>query len=207
MKPIRIFFLVTVLSLSATDGFAEKITPAEVIEEFHGVLLGVMKKAKSLSTKERYIELEPAIVSAFDLGFMIRVATGRAWRKASADHQRQLSEAFRRMSIAIYAFRFKGYSGQRFETLKSVDGPRQTILVHTQIVSPPKKGQTRPQITKLTYVTKKINEVWKIVDVLLDGGISEIAVRYSEYRAILKTSGPGVLAERLNKKADLLIVE
>jgi hypothetical protein len=39
----------------------------------------------------------------------------------------------------------------------------------------------------------------------LDGGISELSVRHSEYRTILKTKGAGILAKRLNKKADQLI--
>jgi phospholipid transport system substrate-binding protein len=111
------------------------------------------------------------------------------------------------MSIATYTFRFRDYSGQRFETLKSSEGPRMTKLIHTRIVSPPKNKDKQEQVRRLTYVTKQIRGMWKIVDVLLDGGISELSVKHSEYRTILKTKGVGVLAERLNRKADQLIAD
>ena len=207
MKQVRVIFLILALALSTTAGATENSNPAKVIEEFHSVLLAVMKEAKSLAAKERYTKLEPAIVMAFDLGFMIRVASGTAWRKASDEHKDHLTKAFRHMSIATYAFRFKDYSGQRFETLKTRDGPRRTKLVHTQIVSPPKNKEKREKVVKLTYVTKNIKGMWKIVDVLLDGGISELSVKHSEYRTILKTKGAGVLATMLNKKADQLIAD
>jgi len=207
MNQVRILILILALAVNATASSAEITSPTKVIENFHAVLLAVMRDAKSLAAKERYTKLEPAIVTAFDLGFMIRAASGTAWRKSSNDHKSQLTEAFRRMSIATYAFRFKGYSGQRFETLKTSEGPRRTKLIHTQIVSPPKNNEKREQKVKLTYVTKNIKGKWKIVDVLLDGGISELSVKHSEYRAILKTKGAGVLATVLNKKADQLIAD
>ena len=207
MKQIRIIILILALVLSTTISAAEKTSPTKVIEEFHTVLLAVMKEAKSLRAKDRYAKLEPAIVEAFDLDFMIRVASGTVWRKASEEHRSQLTEAFRRMSIATYTFRFRDYSGQRFETLKSSEGPRMTKLIHTRIVSPPKNKDKQEQVRRLTYVTKQIRGMWKIVDVLLDGGISELSVKHSEYRTILKTKGVGILAERLNRKADQLIAD
>ena len=207
MKLVRILVLILALAVNAAVSAAEIPSPTKVIENFHAVLLRVMKEAKSLAAKERYTKLEPAIVTAFDLGFMIRVASGTAWRKASDEHKSQLTEAFRRMSIATYAFRFKGYSGQRFETLKISEGPRRPKLIHTQIVSPPKNKEKREQVVKLTYVTKQFNGKWKIVDVLLDGGISELSVKHSEYRTTLKTKGAGRLATILDKKADQLIAD
>jgi|TARA_B100000315_G_scaffold185427_1_gene174559 phospholipid transport system substrate-binding protein len=205
MKQARVLILILALAINATASAAENIPPTKVIESFHAVLLEVMKEAEKLTAKERYAKLEPAIITAFDLGFMIKVASGTAWRKASVEHKSLLLKAFRRISIATYAFRFNDYSGQRFETLKAREGPRQTKLVHTQIVSPPKKKAKREKVVKLTYVTKNIKGMWKIVDVLLDGGISELAVKHSEYRSTLKTKGAGALASALNKKADQLI--
>ena len=203
---MRLFWIVIVLLvLSENNVFAENRKPENVIDTFHAVLLQVMKEAKSSSAKERYAKLAPALDGAFNLGFMIRVASGSAWRKANGADKNALTKAFRRVSIATYAFRFKGYSGQRFETLKTSDGPRKMKLVHTQIVSPSKKK--RDDIVKLTYVTKKFKAGWKIVDVLLDGGISELSVKHSEYRTTLKTKGAGALAKILDKKSDQLIAD
>lgn len=209
MRVMRFFLIVVLFGIGAADGFAveknQDKSPGEVIGAFHAVLLGVMKDAKSLTSQERYNRLAPAIDAAFNLGFMARVASGTSWRHASEADKSQLKKAFRRMSIATYAFRFTGYSGQRFETLKTGDGPRKMRLVYTRIVTP--KKSKRDEKVKLTYVTKKFKTGWKIVDILLDGGISELAVKHSEYRMILKTQGAGALANRLNQKADQLIAD
>jgi len=180
-------------------------SPSRVIDEFHEALLSVMKKSKTLSGRERYKKLEPALDRAFKFDFMIKLATGSAWRKASKKDKSDLTQAFRRMSIATYAYRFKGYSGQQFHTIKATPSVRKTNLVFTQIVLP--KINKEDEIIKLTYVIKQFGEVWKIIDILLDGGISELSVKYSEYRATLKTNGPSSLAQKLNKKADELIMD
>ena len=46
---------------------------------------------------------------------------------------------------------------------------------------------------------------WKIVDVLLDEVISEMAMRVSEYRATLRSKGADALAKALNKQAGRLM--
>jgi len=197
------FFVLVSLGLNLPNASASEISPSEMVDEFHGTLLKVMKNAKSLSAKERYEKLEHALDRAFEFKFMVRLASGTSWSKASKQHRSYLTQAFRRMSIATYAYRFKSYSDQRFVTIKTAPGMRQTKLVFTKVVSPSKNG--KDDITKLTYVTKKFGPVWKIIDILLAGGISELSVRYSEYRATLRTKGALGLARILNKKADELI--
>ena len=53
----------------------------------------------------------------------------------------------------------------------------------------------------LTYVTKKVEGSWRVIDVVLDTGISELAVRKSEYRQILQQGGIAGLTQTLNEKA------
>ncbi|MEK9723668.1 MAG: ABC transporter substrate-binding protein, partial [Rhodospirillaceae bacterium] len=56
----------------------------------------------------------------------------------------------------------------------------------------------------LTYVTREVQGAWRIIDVLVDAGISELAVRRSEYRLILKTDGIDGLITVLGDKASAL---
>jgi len=46
---------------------------------------------------------------------------------------------------------------------------------------------------------------WQVIDILLEAGISELATRRSEYRAILKNGGMTELAAVLEQKALNLI--
>jgi phospholipid transport system substrate-binding protein len=201
----RLFICILAFGCISLDGVADEIKPNQVITTFHDSLLKVMKSASSDSIRERYKKLDLAVDKAFHLSFMIRAASGTTWRKSSEKHKISLLKAFRHISVATYAFRFNGYSGQRFETLETVNGLRGMKLVDTQIISP---NQNKPnKVVRLTYVTKKFSVGWKIVDVLLDGGISELSVRHSEYRSTLKTKGAGFLAKILNQKAEQLIAQ
>jgi phospholipid transport system substrate-binding protein len=47
--------------------------------------------------------------------------------------------------------------------------------------------------------------VWRIADVYLDGTISELATRRSEFAAILRSRGIDGLIEKLNTKANSLV--
>ena len=173
--------------------------PSEVVDRFHEVLLSVMKTAGSTSVTARYKELKPEMEKAFNLPFMIRITVGSSWNRASEQQKSELIEAFKRMSVGTYAYRFNGYSGQIFKTLKVRTGPKGTRLVDTRIENPNDDSVT------ITYVMGKFGDKWKIIDVLLDRGISEMAVRVSEYRSILRSRGVRALARALSKKAANLL--
>jgi len=173
--------------------------PSEVVDRFHGVLLSVMKTAGSTSVIARYKELKPEIEKAFNLPFMIRITVGSRWNAASEQQKRELIEAFKSMSVGTYAYRFNGYSGQIFKTLKVRTGPKGTRLVDTRIESP------NDESVRITYVMGQFGDKWKIIDILLDRGISEMAVRVSEYRSTLRSRGVKGLARALSKKAANLL--
>ena len=130
---------------------------------------------------------------------MIQIATGSYWRKAQDADRERLVAAFARLSSGTYADRFDGYSGQSFATINESEGPRGTLLVATQIRRPDDAPVT------IAYVMTGAEGRWTAIDVLLADGISELAVRRSEYRRILRDGGIGRLIVELNRKADTLI--
>lgn len=171
----------------------------KLVDEFHVTLLDVMKRAKSLGVAGRFQKLKPEVGERFDIKLMVALTTGRHWRAAAPQDRKRLADAFHRFSAATYASRFSGFSGQSFKTVDVREGPRKTQLVRTQIVSP----GSNP--VGITYVTRAVGGAWRIVDVLLDDGISELAVRRSEYRSTLSANGVTGLVQLLNTKStDLL---
>jgi phospholipid transport system substrate-binding protein len=191
--------LVFLVLLAVFPANARENTARTIVERFHDSLLVVMKNAGPLGIKGRYEHLAPEIEQAFHLPLMAQITAGSFWRKATDTQREQLVKAFSHLSIGTYAAQFKDYSGQVFETLGERSGPQKTTLVQTRIVSP----GTNP--VGLTYVTKKIKGQWRIVDILLDNDISELAVRRSEYRQVLKKSGVDGLIATLTSKADALV--
>jgi len=155
-------------------------TPSQVIDSLHHALLDVMKNATELGYEGRAEKLAPLIPEYFDVSFMARKSVGRYWKGASEEDQRRFLETFTRFMVANYAGQFDGYSGQTFETLGAEPARMETVVVKSVLVDP--KGDN----VELNYRMRELNGVWKIVDIYLDGTVSELALRRSEFSSIVK---------------------
>jgi phospholipid transport system substrate-binding protein len=169
--------------------------PTEVVRHFYGELLDAMQRAATLGAKGRYQKLEPVVLGAFDVPFMARLSIGPSWAKLTTEQKRRTATAYGRYIAAVYATRFDGYSGERFEVLGEQQIKHAT-LVKTQIV----KANGEP--VSINYVLHNNDIAWQIRDAYLSGSISELATRRSEFSAILRTNGIDALISSLNKKAD-----
>ncbi len=169
------------------------------IRAFYEVLLDVMKQADKLGVRGRYDKLAPAIRSAYDLPTMTRIAVGPDWSKIPPEQQAALIDAFSRRSIATYANRFDGYSGQSFEVDPEVETRNTGRLVRSKLLRPPEIPVT------LNYLVRGSGDTWKIVDVYLAGFISEMATQRTEFRGILDKGGPAGLIANLNQQIDKLM--
>ena len=195
----RLLFVGIIAYSSAA--IASEPPPSKIVTAFHKVLLSSMKSAKTLGLKGRYKKIAPRIAQSFHFPLMTQVSAGSYWRKASKEQGEKLIAAFTHISISTYASQFDGFTGQSFVIKSERVGPQKTILVRTQIIVPASKP------IDISYVTKKIKGQWRIIDVLLNNGISELAVRRSEFRQILSTGGIDKLIMALNAKADQLLNE
>ncbi len=72
------------------------------------------------------------------------------------------------------------------------------VMVRSQIV----KANGEP--AKVDYLMRRSGDSWLISDIYLDGTISELATRRSEFGAILRSQGIDGLIASLNRRADLL---
>lgn len=187
-------------ALIQASALAESSDPAvSRITVFYGVLLDTMKQAKQLGVKGRYDKLTPVLVKTYDLPSMSKLAVGPAWSTLTPQQQAAIINAFTRMTVATYASRFDGFSGEQFQILETSDRPNGDKIVKTQIIK--SDGGAVP----LNYLMRKSGADWKIVDIYLDGTISELANRRAEFGAILKSGGPDALVVSLNKQGDKLL--
>ena len=72
------------------------------------------------------------------------------------------------------------------------------VMVRSQII----KANGEP--VKIDYMMRRNGDSWLISDIYLDGAISEVATRRSEFAAILRNEGIDGLIAALNRKADIL---
>lgn len=206
------FFLVALLILPpamAATATAADGSPTAVIEDLHAVLLKALKTTPSgkAGIDDRYQLFNPVMRRVYDFGRMIEVVTGSAWAGADDGERRALTDAFARLSVMIYAERFAGgYAGERFEISGERPGPRDSryvdTLIHRGTSAPLQPGEDAE--VKVTYVLTEADGGWRIIDVLLDRSISELALRRSEYATVLRQGGVAKLTEVLNAKADAI---
>lgn len=180
----------TITNPTPTDGQ----TPTQVVEEFHGALLAMMKGSDDMSFDQRVEFLTPKMGQAFDLGFMSSKSVGRQWKKLSGDQQRTWREKFEQLTISNYAGRFSDYTGEEFRTVGKEPAARDTILVLTRVEVP------NDEDVDLNYRLRETREGWRIIDIYLKGTVSELALRRSEYSSTLKRDGFEDLATAIDEK-------
>jgi phospholipid transport system substrate-binding protein len=169
------------------------------IRAFYDVLLEAMKQADKLGVRGRYDKLAPVIRSTYDLAAMTRLAVGPDWNTIPPEQQAALIDSFARRTVATYANRFDGYSGQSFDVEPEVETRNTGRIVRSKLIRPPEIPIT------LNYLMRGSGDTWKIVDVYLAGFISELATQRTEFGAILKSGGPAALIESLHQQIDKLM--
>ena len=169
--------------------------PTDVVRNFYAQLLDVMQHSGTLGARGRYQKLEPIVLRMFDVPYMARLSIGPSWARLSPDQKHRAAQAYGRYLTALYATRFDGYSGERFEVLGE-----QQIKHGTMIKSRVVKSNGEPVL--INFVLHDNDIAWQARDVYLDSAISEVATRRSEFASILRTSGIDALIASLNKKAD-----
>jgi phospholipid transport system substrate-binding protein len=178
-------------------GAAAASDPEQPVQSFYELLLSNMKQGGMLGESGRYARLAPVVDRTFDIPSMTRLAVGPYWETLGSAQQQQLMAAFAHYVAATYADQFASYSGQQLQ----VTGGRPyggDVMVQTKIV------KADGEATRLDYRMHQVQGMWEISDVYLDGTISQLAVRRSEFRSILQREGVEGLVVALNRKTDLL---
>ncbi|MDB5395963.1 MAG: Hopanoid biosynthesis associated rane protein HpnM [Rhodospirillales bacterium] len=168
------------------------------IEAFDSTLLDVMKNADKLGYKGRYDKLAPVITKTYDLPLMARISVGPQWASLSPEEQAKINEAFKALSIATFASRFDGYSGETFKITGESPTTGGDDVVDTKLIRP------NDEPVDLNYRMRKTGDDWKVIDVFLSGTISQLANYRSEFATTLRTKGADGLVQLINDKVAAL---
>jgi phospholipid transport system substrate-binding protein len=167
------------------------------IQSYYQQLMPTIQQAGRLSVRERDKRFTPAISSAFDLPTMTRLAVGPAWQSFSPAQQAAVRDAFAKFIIADYASQVKDYSGESFVVdPQSVLEPRGGgEIVKTRLLQP--GGRT----VSINYLVRG----GRVIDVYLNGTISDLATRRDEFASIIASGGADGLIKRLHDRTQKLL--
>jgi len=185
------------ITMLAYPAHAALASGGDTVQGLYDALLGTMKSGRSLGQSGRFARLEPVIRRSFDIPTMARLSVGSSWATLSEAQRQQVIGSFGRYISAIYADRFDSYAGQKLQ----VTGEQPAaagVMVKSQII----KANGEP--VNVDYMMRRNGDTWLISDIYLDGAISEVATRRSEFGAILKNEGIDGLIAALNRKANIL---
>jgi phospholipid transport system substrate-binding protein len=185
------------LAILPQPTFAAPASGSDTVQGLYDTLLNTMKNGRTLGQSGRFVQLEPVVRRTFDIASMARLSVGPSWAKMSEAQRQHVTDGFGRYISAIYADHFDSYSGQKLQVTDE-QSTATGVIVHSQIV----KANGEP--VKVDYLMRKNGDAWLISDIYLDGAISEVATRRSEFAAILRNEGVDGLIAALNRKADML---
>jgi phospholipid transport system substrate-binding protein len=211
MKRLSAVALLTLMAIAAVPAFAEDgvasaqaqtpvaaTSASGVVKNFYAQLAAVMKQGDQLGFSGRYKKLEPVVGTAFNLPLMTRFAVGLVWNDATAEEQDQITKAFTTFSVATYANRFAKYNDEQFavtDEKPTADGK----LIETTLTT---KAGT---VYRLNYLMRQDEAGhWRIVDVFMNGAISELATRRAEFSSVIQRDGIGALVNSLDEKTRMM---
>ena len=166
-------------------GYAEE-RPSIVVEKLHNILLANMKDAITLKFEGRRNLLAPVVRKAFDLETMARVSAGAAWQEMSDSERSAVVGAFSDCTIANYASQFDNFEGERFEIKGEAAVGRGNVMVSAEL-------HTMSETVVLDYRLRQASGNWRIIDIYMDGSISQLALRRGEFSTVLARGGVDTL--------------
>jgi phospholipid transport system substrate-binding protein len=185
---IKLMVLFCLCITGSNNAFAleqSKSTARQIVDKFQEELIDVMKNGKKLGYSGRYDKLKSPVTDSHDLSKIARIVVGKEWEKLSEAQQQQLVDVFSKLSIASYA--------HNFDTEEETT--RGGVVIHSHLTIPDDKP------VKFDYMLKEKGDSWRIINIIANG-VSDLALKRSEYTTILQREGFDSLIAKINEKID-----
>ena len=134
-----------------------------------------------------------SISSIYDTRKMIRMIIGDQWKKISESKKDEVTVLFQKYIARNYIKQFSKFNSIKFNSKGTKKIGKKYLLVKSVLIL-----NKNDQI-KINYLLIN-NKGWKIFDVLIDGTISEISTKKSEFSKNLQDGGIDLLIKELRKK-------
>lgn len=193
----KIYFGLGILLLICLSplSLAEEVAARQVVEEFQNGLIDVMKQGKELGFQGRYDKLDAAVKKSHDLPKIARIVVGKQWEELTSEQQAKLEAVFSQLSVSAYAHNFKDFSGESFSFISEEETGRGGVVIHSNLKIPGEKD------VKFDYMMKKKDDAWQIINIIADG-VSDLALKRSDYTSVLSREGFDALIAKINEKIE-----
>lgn len=193
MRTLKYIFLVIISTsvifspLSSSEGCKLKVM------KLHETLI-INSESKG-SFKQNFYKLREINRNIFNYEKMIKIIYGRKWKDLNKEDKRRAGAKFLDFITYNYTKRFQNLKNANFFEKNVEEIDTKNILVNTSLDV---KGEEPIEISYLC--SKNSEDVWTIFDVILNGSISEISTKKSDFSSIIKTEGLNGLINTLDSK-------
>ncbi len=153
-----------------------------MVQDFYDALFESMRHANEWHMQGRYDHLYPVMLKLFDVPAMTRIAVGPDFAKLGPDQQAALRDAFGRLLVATFASTFDDFKGETY----AVDGDVATRGADRFVKSRFNGGGAPVDIN---FLLRGKGSDWRVVDIYLNGTISQLATWRSEYGSTFRDNG------------------
>lgn len=193
LKSIGLAALMFAAVCQAKEG--PSLTAVDVVKQLQLTLIDIMKRGDMLGYDGRSKVLDKAVRESHAVATISKIVLGKRWKTLSEDQKKEFKEIFTRLSIATYAHNFDSYSGESFKFISETDTARGGKIIKTVFIE-----STGKQI-QFDYLMRKQSNRWWIVNIIADG-VSDLALKRSDYTNLLEKEGFQSLLEKLQEKTE-----
>ena len=175
------------LNTKKTDSFKDFEDPMMTVNFLHEGL----KKISSNNNSDLKNVLK-VINRTYDAEKMLKMIIGADWKNQENEKKKELIMVFKKYISKNYLKRFSKINDVSFSNEKKEKISSDFFLVRSNLIIKQEK-------ISIDYLLHLKDNTWKIFDVLLDGSVSEIATKKSEFRIYIKEKKIDELIEALKK--------
>lgn len=199
-RVMKSLFLSLIIAITSPLAIAAQSPDAVVKETSDGVISRIETERTALEANpEQVYELvNELVIPHFDFISMSKWVLGKNWKKASEAQRTDFVEQFKTLLVRTYARALLEYSGQEVKYFPVEQKPESNLaVVRTELVT----AGSKP--FPVAYRMHQKNEVWKVVDVAVDG-VSLVSTYRGSFASQIKKEGFDSLIQKLVDKNDKL---
>jgi len=191
--------IVTALLMAApvARGEVAPDAPDVLVKGITTEVVAIIKADKDIQagdTRKIVALVETKILPHFNFTRMTQSAVGAAWRRATPDQQKQLTQEFRTLLVRTYSNALALYREQVIDFK-----PLRARAEDTEVTVRSEIKQRGAQALTLDYDMEKTSAGWKVFDVKV-GGVSLIAAYQGDFANQVRDAGiDGLLKVLVNK--------
>ena len=177
------------------QGAGQVLEAQKPVSDLYDALRAIMQLGSGgASFQQRFERLAPVIDRVFDLESILHTSVGLRWSSLDQTARQSLFSVFRTFTIASYTANFDKNNGEKFEVLPQIRSSGDDVIVQSRLI--PSGGDA----VRIDYVMRGGAMGRQVVDVLLNGSISRVAVQRSDFRSLLASGSATPLIDSLRRK-------